>query len=43
MSQAAICHPDTADELDREERKTRQMRYQRLSMADALSTPVNGI
>ena len=33
MSQAAICHPDTADEIDKEERKTRQMRYQRLSMA----------
>jgi len=33
MSQAAGCHPDTGDELDREERKTRQIRYQRLSMA----------
>jgi flagellar biosynthesis protein FlhG len=33
MSQAAACHPDTAEELNREERKTRQMRYQRLSMA----------
>ena len=33
MSQAANCHPDTAEELEREERKARQMRYQRLSMA----------
>ena len=33
MSQAAGCHPDTGDELGREERKTRQIRYQRLSMA----------
>jgi flagellar biosynthesis protein FlhG len=33
MSQAASCHPDTGEGLEREERKARQMRYQRLSMA----------
>jgi flagellar biosynthesis protein FlhG len=33
MSQAASCHPDTGESFEREERKARQMRYQRLSMA----------
>jgi flagellar biosynthesis protein FlhG len=33
MSQAAGCHPDAGADLEREERKARQMRYQRLAMA----------